>query len=375
VGIKRDEFQIFVKPVGAICNLGCSYCYYLEKKNIYPGSQLKMSDEMLEIYIRQHLDACIDDPVMFSWHGGEPLLAGIEFFRKAVFFQKQYGSGRRILNGIQTNGTLLDTEWCRFLAEEGFLIGLSIDGPGRLHDIHRKTVGGSGSFARAINGHKLLRQHGIKPEILCVVNSSNARYPLEVYSFFRKLGAEYITFLPMVEWSSEFEGVTEKTVPSLEFGKFLATIFDWWVENDIGTVKVQIFEEAARTAFRQDHTLCIFKRECGGVPVLEHNGDFYSCDHYVDGRHLIGNIADRSISELINSEEQLRFGIAKKDTLPQYCVNCPVRDMCNGECPKNRFVISPDGEPGLNYLCEGYRYFFNHCKPFVEAISQVWNNT
>jgi uncharacterized protein len=375
VGIKREEFQVFVKPVGGVCNLRCSYCYYLEKKNIYPGSQLKMSDEVLEMYILQHLEATSEDSVMFSWHGGEPLLAGIEFYRKVVSLQKQYASGRKILNGIQTNGTLLDAEWCRFLAEERFVIGLSIDGPGRLHNIHRTTTGGIGSFAKVMNGYGLLRQYGINPEILCVVSSTNARYPLEVYSFFRKLGAEFITFLPLVERSDEHEGVTERTVLPLEFGKFLSVIFDRWVENDIGTMKVQIFEEAARIAFRQDHTLCIFKRECGGVPVLEHNGDFYSCDHYVDEKHLLGNISNKSVSELINSEDQFRFGLAKKDTLPQYCVDCPVRDMCNGECPKNRFISTPDGEPGLNYLCEGYRHFFNHCKPFVEALSQVWNNT
>jgi uncharacterized protein len=373
--MKREEFQVFIKPVGALCNLGCSYCYYLEKKNIYTGNQLRMSDEVLERYIIQHLEATNEDPVMFSWHGGEPLLAGIEFFRKAVTVQKKHASGRKILNGIQTNGTLLDAEWCRFLAEERFVIGLSIDGPGRLHNIHRTTTGGIGSFTKVLNGHGLLKKHGINPEILCVVNSSNVKYPLEVYSFFRKLGAEYITFLPLVEQTGRYEDVTERTVPSLEFGKFLSTIFDWWVENDIGTVKVQIFEEAARPAFRQDHTLCIFKRECGGVPVLEHNGDFYSCDHYVDEEHLLGNIKSKSLLELINSEAQFRFGMDKKDTLPQYCLDCPVRDMCNGECPKNRFIISPDGEPGLNYLCEGYRYFFNHCKPFVEAISQVWNET
>jgi uncharacterized protein len=373
--MKREEFQIFVKPVGALCNLGCSYCYYLEKKDNYPGSHLKMSDEVLEKYIIQHLEATTEDPVMFSWHGGEPLLAGLEFFRKAVTIQKRYASGRKILNGIQTNGTLLDAAWCRFLAEEKFVIGLSIDGPGRFHNIHRRTSGGNGSFAKVMNGYALLRQHGINPEILCVVNSTNVRYPLDVYGFFRKLGAEFITFLPLVERSDHHEGITERTVLPLEFGKFLAAIFDRWVENDIGTVKVQIFEEAARKAFRQDHTLCIFRKECGGVPVLEHNGDFYSCDHYVDKKHLLGNISNKSISELINSEGQFRFGIAKKDTLPQYCLDCPVRDMCNGECPKNRFLSTPDGEPGLNYLCEGYRYFFNHCKPFVEAISQVWNNT
>ena len=372
-----SEFQIFVKPVGATCNLSCSYCYYLEKKDLYPSKgMIIMDDDILEIYIKQHIAASREEIISFSWHGGEPLLAGIEFFRKAVAMQKKFKpSGCTIINGIQTNGTLLNDEWCDFLSEEQFVVGISLDGTLKFHDTYRKTTGSGSTFNKVIHGYELLKKYGILPEILCVVNAENVRHPLEIYGFFKQLGAKFMTFLPLVERLEGINtGVSKRSVPALEFGVFLSKIFDEWTENDIGEIKIQIFEEAARTAFNQEHTLCIFKENCGGVPVIEHNGDFFSCDHYVNEANRIGNINSESLGNLLNSPRQQEFGLSKSLSLPGYCKNCEVRAMCNGECPKNRFILTPENEPGLNYLCCGYKYFFNHCRPFIEAISTAWKN-
>jgi len=376
------EFQVFVKPVGPRCNMGCRYCYYLEKDLLYPGeASFRMSPDLLGEYIRQHIEASTEPVISFSWHGGEPTMTGLDYFMQIVEIQKRYcPAGRRIVNGIQTNGTLLDENWCRFFAEEQFTVGISIDGPRELHDLYRYGKNGKSTFEQTLNGYRLLRKHGVISEILCVVNAGNVRYPLEVYRFFKALQANYITFLPLVERAPETGSpVSDISVPPEAFGDFLIAVFDEWKEADIGRLKVQIFEEAARVAFGQEHTLCIFKRTCGGVPVVEYNGDFYPCDHFVNGEHLLGNIRERSLAELLDSPEQLAFGRAKLGTLPRYCLECEVRDMCNGECPKNRFIAAPGGEDGLNpvkrvnYLCAGYRKFFNHCRPFVEEVAKVWN--
>lgn len=374
---KSREFQVFVKPVGALCNLKCSYCYYLDKKDIYQGTgRFLMTDDMLEQYIIQHIEASTEESIFFSWHGGEPLLAGIDFYSRALALQKKYKpESATIFNGIQTNGTLLDDEWCRFLSNENFIIGISIDGPPELHNQFRRSSKGEDTFLRVVKGYELLKKYGNIPEILCVVNAVNVKNPVEIYELFRNMGAKYISFLPLVERSYDApSGVTPNSVPSLEFGVFLSSVFDSWVEKDIGDIKIQIIEEAARTAFNQGHTLCIFKEKCGGVPVIEHNGDFYSCDHYVDQDYLLGNLADKSLSWLLDSEEQQAFGQAKKETLPAYCRQCEVLSMCNGECPKNRFTDTPDGEPGLNYLCAGYKYFFYHVRPFVDEIAEAFRN-
>ncbi len=304
-------------------------------------------------------------------------MAGIDFFRKAVSLQKKHRpEGKEILNGIQTNGTLIDWDWAYFLAHEKFFVGISIDGPGDLHNRSRKYADGSSSLPAVLKGYSYLRRSGIEPEILCVVNSFNARFPLVVYDFFREIGAVNITFLPLVEPRPRSQsGVSRATVRAGEFGRFLIAIFDEWAENDIGKIKIQIIEEASRTAFGQGHTLCIFRENCGGVPVVELNGDFYSCDHFVNSDNLIGNISNGTIAEYLDSSRQKEFGMAKSLSLPRYCLECDVRAMCNGECPKNRFITTPDGEPGLNYLCEGYKAFFNHCKPFVDAIGNIWNQS
>jgi uncharacterized protein len=369
------EFQIFVKPVSAECNLECMYCYYLEKENLYHtlGSK-KMTYGILEEYIIQHIKASSDKNIFFSWHGGEPVLAGLDFFRKVVLFQKKHKPGdRNIVNGIQTNATLLNDEFCRFLAGENFFAGVSIDGPQHLHDKFRISKNKSGSFTKVLRGYNLLRKYNVPTEILTVVSSENVLYPLEVYNFLKTLESGFITFLPLVQRDLSSEtGVSRISVSAEAFGSFLKIVFDEWSSKDIGTIKIQIIEEAVRVAFRQDHTLCIFKKTCGGVPIVEYNGDFYSCDHFVNKEHLIGNINSRSISEMLDSQEQILFGESKLNTLPEYCLKCEVREMCNGECPKNRFVNTPYGDPGLNYLCPGYKSFFNHITPFVEAIKEEY---
>jgi uncharacterized protein len=374
---KSREFQVFAKPVGSTCNLNCKYCYYLEKKSLYkPKEHFQMTDVILEKYIIQHIEASTGDIISFSWHGGEPLLAGTDFFRKVLKLQSVHiPSGKTIMNGIQTNGTLIDEEWCRFIAENGFLVGLSIDGPSDFHDLFRRTRDNKETFEKVKRGYQFLKRFNVIPEILCVVNAENVKHPLVIYDFFKKMGAKFITFLPLVVCdSNSATGVSCDSVPSKEFGQFLSEVFDAWVENDIGEIKIQIIEEAARTAFNQDHTLCIFKVNCGGVPVVEHNGDFYSCDHYVNKDYLLGNLNDHSLTWYLECEGQKQFGWAKSVKLPEYCRRCEVLAMCNGECPKNRFILTPDGESGLNYLCAGYKYFFNHCRPFVEAIATVWKN-
>ncbi len=365
------EFQIFAKPVGALCNLRCKYCYYIDKKNQHTEKgSLVMSDDILERYIVQHIEASTEETIFFSWHGGEPLMAGIEFFRKVITLQKKHKpSGVEIVNGVQTNGTLIDNKWAWFFAENNFIVGISIDGPGDMHNKLRTTSDGRSSLQEVLRGYEILQRYKIKSEILCVVNSFNVKFPLIIYDFFKEIGARYITFLPLVvKRPGTKSGVSRASVPPLEFGMFLISVFDEWIERDIGEIKIQVFEEAARTAFKQQHTLCIFKENCGGVPVIERNGDFYSCDHFVNSDNLLGNINKGSVADFLDSERQKAFGRAKSLKLPRYCIECEVKAMCNGECPKNRFIITPEGEPGLNYLCGGYKMFFNHCRPFVEAI-------
>jgi uncharacterized protein len=370
-----DDFQVFVKPVGAICNLACSYCYYLDKQDIYAKeTSILLPDNLLEKYIVQHFAASTGPDIFFSWHGGEPLLAGIPFFQRVVEIQQQHlPKNCKVVNGIQTNGTMLTHDWCKFLKNNDFIVGISLDGPEIFHSAHRTHKNGHSSFDEALRGYQLVKSYGIPCEILCVVSSCNVNYPLEIYRFFKQLKAEFITFLPLVEKRSlPGKCVTEKSVPSQAFGEFLCKIFDEWKSCDIGNVKVQIFEEAIRTAFQLEHTLCIFKKICGGVPVLEHNGDLYACDHYVEEQYRLGNIHSASLTELLESPVLKAFGQDKLVALPRYCLNCEVREMCNGACPKDRFIATPDGEPGLNYLCEGYKQFFNHIKPFAEQVAAVW---
>ena len=367
-------FQIFTKPIGSLCNLDCDYCYYLNKERLYPkGESFRMPDDILENYIVQHIRAYPDPVINFSWHGGEPTVLGLDYFRKIVALQRKHTPPHRsITNGMQTNGTLIDEQWCRFLAAEGFAVGLSLDGPQEMHDRYRLTKDRKPTHKQAMRGYQLLRRHGIPCDILCVVNAYNVQYPTRVYQFFKQIEAQYVSFLPLVEPQPEVEGgVSHRTVPAEAFGEFLCTIYDEWLSRDIGRIQVQIFEETARTALGHEHTLCIFRKTCGDVPVIEHNGDFFSCDHFVEVEHRLGNIRETPLVELLESPAQRAFGQAKRDTLPRYCRTCEVLAMCNGGCPKDRFIQTPDGEAGLNYLCAGYKRFFTHCRPFVQELSAL----
>jgi uncharacterized protein len=369
------EFQIFTKPIGSLCNLGCRYCYYLKKGLLYPSAEsFRMSDDILETYIIQHIEASPGPTINFSWHGGEPTLLGLDYFRKIVAFQRKHlPPDRHLFNGMQTNGTLLDEQWCRFLKAEGFTVGLSLDGPQTQHDQHRLFKNGNPTHEQVMRGYRLLRQHRIPIDILCVVHAQNVAFPLQVYRFFKQIQAQYMTFLPLVEPHPEKkEGVSSRTVPAEAWGDFLCSIFDEWKAEDIERIKVQIFEETARTAFGQDHALCIFRRTCGDIPVVEHNGDFYTCDHFVDGEHRLGNISEIPLADLLESAAQKDFGQAKWKTLPQYCRDCEVLEMCYGGCPKDRILPTPDGRAGLNYLCAGFKRFFLHSRPFVDQVSALW---
>ena len=364
------EFQVFVKPIGAACNLDCRYCYYLEKQQLYPkDAPLRMPEDLLEDYIAQHIAACPIPTVLFSWHGGEPTLLGVDYFRRIVEIQRRHRiSGREIVNDLQTNGTLLDEEWCRFLAAEGFYVGLSLDGPRELHDAYRVSKGGKPSHAQAINGLQLLQRYGIHCDVLCVVHAGNVGHPLAVYRFFKEAGIRHLVFLPLVK-RAEDGGVTAETVAAQAYGAFLCAVFDEWVREDIGRINVLNFEEAARPEQGAEHALCVFRPTCGELPVLEHNGDFYSCDHFVDPEHRLGNIRDRSLIEVLEDPAQRAFGQAKRDSLPHSCRICAVLDCCNGGCPKDRFVGAPDGESGANYLCAGYKAFFTHARPAMRRLA------
>lgn len=368
-------FQIFAKPVGDTCNLACDYCYYLGATASNPEQPQVMTDTILEKYIDQHIRAAGESVVFFSWHGGEPMLAGIPFFRKVISLQQKYiREGMTVLNGIQTNGTLLNDEWCSFLKDERFMVGISIDGPEDLHTAFRKQKNGKALYHETLNGYQLLKKYQIPCEALCVVNAINASEPIRLYEFFKKLEVQYLTFIPLVERNGD-SSVSERSVGAKAFGEFLIAVFDRWKASDIGGIKIQIFEEAIRTAFGLEHSLCIFRETCGRVPVVERNGDFYSCDHFVNPTHFVGNINETSLAELLESPNQKAFGQAKINTLPEYCRNCEVLAMCNGACPKDRFISTPDGEPGLNYLCEGYKMFFRHCTPFVDEVRRAWEKS
>ena len=368
------EFQIFTKPAGALCNLDCHYCYYLKKELLYPGSRsFQMPDDLLEQYIIQQIAIVPGSDVLFSWHGGEPTILGLDYFRRIVELQRKHCPvGKHIANSIQTNGVLLTDEWCRFFAAEKFGVGLSLDGPSALHDAYRVSKDQSATHRQVMRAYRILRQHKIPVDLLCVVHAQNVRHPLEVYGFFKEIGAQYLSFIPLVEPQPEApHGVSERTVPAEAFGDFLCAIFDQWVRHDIGRIIVQSFEEAARPAFGLDHSLCIFRPTCGDVPVIEHNGDFYQCDHFVTPEHRLGNIRETPLAELLENPAQETFGQAKQEKLPSTCQACEVLAMCNGGCPKDRIAQTPAGEPGLNHLCAGYHRFFTHCRPYTLRMAAL----
>ena len=355
------------KPRGAICNLDCKYCYFLKKEALFPNSNFRMSDNLLEEYISQYINSQPYPEVSFAWQGGEPTLMGLEFFRKAVEFQAKYRKpGMRVFNSLQTNAVTLDDDWCHFFRDHQFLIGVSLDGPRDLHDHYRVDKGGSPTFNRVINGIKLLQDHRVDFNILTTVHSANEDHPLSVYRFLRdEIGAKFLQFIPIVERDNETgyqEGnsVTSRSVDAEKYGDFLISIFDEWVREDVGRVFVQIFDIALAAWSGDRAGLCVFEETCGRALAIEHNGSVYSCDHYVEPNYYLGNIIDVPLNEIVVGKSQIEFGEAKRDTLPQYCLDCEVRFVCNGGCPKNRIICTPLGEAGLNYLCSGYRAFFNH---------------
>ena len=354
-------FNVIVKPIGALCNLNCRYCYYLEKERLYHGSSFRMSDDILREFTRQYIRSQHGPEVTFIWQGGEPLLLGIDFFEKALLYQKLYRRpDLRIVNVLQTNGTLLDESWVRFFKQHDFLIGVSLDGPQPLHDVYRVDKGNKPTFKRVMDGIALLREHRVSYNILTTVHAANASYPLDVYRFLRdKVGAQYIQFIPIVERVGGRD-VSERSVTPETYGDFLITIFDEWVRKDVGKVFVQIFDAALAAWLGLRTGICIFEPVCGQNLAMEHNGDVYACDHFVMPEFKLGNIAENDLAELVSTPSQRSFGMAKLEMLPEYCKECPVRFVCHGGCPKNRFLQTPDGEPGLNYLCSGYRAFFTH---------------
>ena len=388
-GTIPPRIHVLAKPTGAACNLDCAYCFFLEKEALYPGSKFRMSDAVLETYIRQLIAAHRTQQVTVAWQGGEPTLMGVEFYRRAIELQKKYarpGMGRmqdmRFENTMQTNGTLLDDEWCRFLKENNFLIGISLDGPRELHDTYRRDKGGRGTFDRVMRGLRLLQKHEVEFNVLVAVNRTNADYPLEVYRFLRdEVGASWIQLIPVIERLTESGGraflqqgsrVSERSVRPEQFGRFLIAILDEWVRHDVGRIYVQTFEAAARNWLRLPSSgMCVFEETCGLGLALEHNGDLYSCDHFVEPDYLLGNIMDTHMVEMVASEKQRRFGLDKRDTLPRTCRECDVLLACRGECPKNRFLTTQDGEDGLNYLCAGWQAFFRRANEPMQIIATL----
>ena len=360
-------FHIMLKPRGAICNLGCQYCYFLSKEKLYPHSDFRMDEPLLEDFTRQYIRAQQASEVTFAWQGGEPTLVGLPFYEKAVSFQKKYTQpGQKISNALQTNGVTLTDEWCRFFKQNNFLIGLSIDGPQPLHDAYRLDKGGNPTFEGVMNGLELLKKHKVDFNALTTVHAANSPYPLEVYRFLRdEVGTAFIQFIPIVERQNttgfqEGNRVTERSISAVQYGQFLIQIFDDWVRRDVGQVYVQIFDVSLGAWLGQPGALCVFAPTCGTAMALEHNGDLYACDHFVEPDFLLGNIHEHDLLELVSAKKQVKFGQAKLDRMPEYCLHCEVRFACHGGCPKNRFIRTPKGKPSLNYLCQGYQAFFKH---------------
>jgi uncharacterized protein len=353
-------FHVMAKPRGAVCDLNCAYCFYLSKRKLYPGSRSRMSEETLDLFVRQHIEAHRTPEVTFTWQGGEPTLMGLDFFWRAVELQRKHRKpGTRIQNALQTNATALDEQWCRFLRENGFLVGVSLDGPREVHDAYRRDKGGAPTFDRVMAGVGLLREHGVDFNVLACVHAASAGRGPEVYRFLRdEVRAPMIQFIPVVEPAGEGEPVTRRSITGRGYGEFLIEVFDEWVRRDVGSVFVQIFDVALGIWFGKPSTLCVFAETCGDALALEHNGDLYPCDHFVEPRLKLGNIVETPLADLVASARQRAFGLAKRDGLPRLCRECKVRFACNGGCPKDRILKTPDGEPGLNYLCDGFKAFF-----------------
>jgi uncharacterized protein len=385
-------FHLLAKPTGAVCNLDCSYCFFLSKEMLYPGSRFRMADELLETYVRQLIEAHGDAPeVAIAWQGGEPTLMGVPFFRRSVELAARcLRPGQRAAYTIQTNGTLIDHDWAEFFAEHEFLVGLSIDGPAGMHDAYRVDKGGKGSFGRVLRGLELLQEHEVEWNALTTVHAANAEHGREVYCFLRDdCGARHVQFIPIVErlvegdtpeWSSwrdralyvqDGSSVTDRSVTGVQYGRFLIDVFEEWVRRDVGDVFVQMFDVALANWAGEQPSLCVHSETCGLALALEHTGDLYSCDHFVEPRYRLGNIKETHMLELVASQRQRQFGLDKRDTLPRFCLECDVRFACHGGCPKDRFIETPDGEPGLNVLCAGFKMFFHHVDRPMKLMSML----
>ena len=376
---------VMLKPAGAHCNLACKYCYYLEKNKLYPTAQRHlMSDEMLELFTREYIEAQTMNQVLFTWHGGEPLLRSIDFYRKALSLQQKYAGGRRIDNVIQTNGTLLTDEWCEFFAQNHWLVGISIDGPQPDHDHYRLTAAGKPSWKKVMQGIKLLKKHGVEWNAMAVVNAYNANHPLEFYRFFKENGCQFLQFTPIVERLTRHEdgrnlasladkdeiSLSEASVAPEQWGYFLCAIFDEWVRKDVGKIFVEIFDCTLANWMGISPGICAYSKECGHAGVMEHNGDVYSCDHFVFPEYKLGNIRDHSLIDMLYGEQQQEFSRLKHSSLPRQCKECDMEFACHGECPKNRFMKDKYGDSGLNYLCPGYYHYYQHVAPYMDYMKQ-----
>jgi len=370
---KTSHFHVMVKPIGAICNLDCAYCYYLEKEHLYPeGEQFRMPWKVLRSFVRQYIAAHNHMPeIHFAWQGGEPALLDLDFFERAVALQRKHKpAGCRVTNSIQTNGVLLDDAWGRFLREHGFLVGISIDGPADLHNRYRVDKGGRPTFDQVARGLEMLQRYKVEYNVLTCVHRHNGDHPLAVYRFLKSLGARFIQFIPIVGRASPTSSAaTSISVGAEQYGRFLTSVFDEWLYHDVGRVFVQIFDVALGIWALGQASLCVFDETCGRALALEHNGDLFSCDHFVTPEHRLGNLMHVSLAKMMGSSQQRRFGQVKRDTLPAYCKACDVRFACNGGCPKNRFALTPEGEPGLNYLCAGYQHFFHLIAPVMRQMA------
>ncbi|WP_337801786.1 anaerobic sulfatase-maturation protein [Segatella sp.] len=376
---------VMLKPAGAHCNLACKYCYYLEKNKLYPTAQRHlMSDEILEQFTREYIEAQTMNQVLFTWHGGEPLLRSIDFYCKALSLQQKYAGGRRIDNVIQTNGTLLTDEWCEFFAQNHWLVGISIDGPQPDHDHYRLTAAGKPSWKKVMQGIKLLKKHGVEWNAMAVVNAYNANHPLEFYRFFKENGCQFLQFTPIVERLTRHEdgrtlasladkdeiSLSEASVAPEQWGYFLCAIFDEWVRKDVGKIFVEIFDCTLANWMGISPGICAYSKECGHAGVMEHNGDVYSCDHFVFPEYKLGNIRDHSLIDMLYGEQQQEFSRLKHSSLPRQCKECDMEFACHGECPKNRFMKDKYGDSGLNYLCPGYYHYYQHVAPYMDYMKQ-----
>ncbi len=380
---------VMLKPAGSLCNLRCKYCYYLEKEKLYSDvRQHVISDELLEKFIKEYIESQTTPNVLFTWHGGETLMRPISFYRRALELQRKYAGGRQIDNSIQTNATLLTDEWCVFFRQNNFLVGVSIDGPQEFHDEYRRTAAGKPTFHKVMHGINLLNRHGVEWNALAVVNDFNADYPLDFYHFFKEIGCHYIQFSPIVErvvnrndglmlapgMQGDEAGLADFSVTPEQWGTFLCTIFDEWVRHDVGNYFVQVFDATLANWVGQSPGVCNLSKECGHAGVMEFNGDVYSCDHFVYPEHRLGNLRQKTMAEMMYSEQQNAFSRMKLQMLPQQCKECRYLFACHGECPKNRFLTDKYGNYGLNYLCKGYRMFFEHAAPYMDFMKNELEN-